>query len=266
MNTQGHLRDTPLPALFKSLADQAVSGCLRIEFQPEPALFHFRKGWLVDARMAYLHGLAAVHVAISRPDAAFSFDGDVVPPESAINDESERLMLTRVLGIQVGTETIAAGARPDSQPVTPLKVDPIEADLINSTQPVDELNATLSPDLVVPAQATAQPMTAVAEERLSEHVRTPFREAVDSQIKRLIVSKQALKYLTRQKLLRAAAAIFVIAVPAAVGLTVRLTKRGPETPAQGCPGVDGVRPAAPGRGTATARRPGGVPTPAPERR
>jgi hypothetical protein len=41
--------------------------------------------------------------------------------------------------------------------------------------------------------------------------------------------QQALKYLTRQKLLRAAAAIVVIAIPAVVGLAVRLSKKTPET-------------------------------------
>ena len=43
-------------------------------------------------------------------------------------------------------------------------------------------------------------------------------------------------------------------------------RRGPEAAARGRPGLDGVRPAAAGRGTAAARRPGGVPAQAPARR
>ena len=43
-------------------------------------------------------------------------------------------------------------------------------------------------------------------------------------------------------------------------------RRRPGAAARGRPGLDGVRPAAPGRGTAAARRPGGVTTPAPAAR
>ena len=80
MKVQGHLRDYPLTDLFKILDSRHESGCLRIEFDLQPALLYFNSGQLVDARIADLEGFPAIQLACSKGTAPFVFDNDIVPP------------------------------------------------------------------------------------------------------------------------------------------------------------------------------------------
>ncbi|HEY6122942.1 MAG TPA: DUF4388 domain-containing protein [Pyrinomonadaceae bacterium] len=262
MKTDGHLRDTPLPVLCKILADAAESGCLRIDYKPEPAFFHFNKGVLVGARMNYLSGFAAVHVAISRPDVAFFFDRDVAPPETTITD-GERLLLSRVLEVvddkavsPLLTQLLettppfmekAPVLRDVAEPVTnewvvqKVVVDDdtnasvvkgdgsAETEASGPDRPSSDLvPLSLDPDLSVADDYTLQPNEA---SRLDVSAVTASDwEKVSSSSNRSTISREPVKYLTNQQLLRTAAAILVIAVPAAVGLAVRLTKQPSETP------------------------------------
>ncbi|HLE62293.1 MAG TPA: DUF4388 domain-containing protein, partial [Pyrinomonadaceae bacterium] len=103
MKIQGHLRDYPLPILLEVLADRHESGCLRIAFEPEPAILYFRRGQLVDARMSLLEGSAAINLALSMGQAPFNFDNDIVPPQSII-DNHDRAILSRLIGVRLSAE------------------------------------------------------------------------------------------------------------------------------------------------------------------
>src|SRR6266702_3395423 len=99
MKVQGHLRDYSLTDLFKILDSRHESGCLRIEFDLQPALFYFNSGQLVDARIADLKGFPAIQLACSRDTAPFVFDNSIVPPSSTSFNDNERVLLTKVFGL-----------------------------------------------------------------------------------------------------------------------------------------------------------------------
>src|SRR4030095_9864821 len=147
MRIQGHLRDHPLPDLLARLSDRRETGCLRIEFEPEPAFFYFRDGQLVDARMSFLKGFAAVHLAFSRAKAAFDFDNAVEPPASAITDENERLLLSGILRVKLSNvveaeplssapvKEVASSSDPDENPVSPIVSPPALEQTTNQSMP-----------------------------------------------------------------------------------------------------------------------------------
>jgi hypothetical protein len=105
MKIQGHLRDYPLDDLLEILVNRHESGCLRIEFEPEPALLYFDNGTLVDADMSFLRGFPAVHLAFSRAEAPFAFDNQVPPPAVANIDENERQLLSEMLKVRLSGES-----------------------------------------------------------------------------------------------------------------------------------------------------------------
>jgi len=92
----------------------------------------------------------------------------------------------------------------------------------NPTRPIGD-PAPTEPSLAKVKVETAEP------ERSRPRAVSAFPEPIGLPVKSRSLPQQALKYLTRQKLLRAAAAIVVIAIPAVVGLAVRLSKKTPET-------------------------------------
>src|SRR6266498_544781 len=216
MKVQGHLRDYPLSDLFKILDSRHESGCLRIEFDPQPALLYFNSGQPVDARMADLEGFPAIQLACSKDTAPFVFDNAIVPPSSTIFGDNERVLLSQVFGLvpndkaqpdQISRERQAS--RCESVPARPT--------LKKETSGVPGSNAQ-APTPVTPPTVTLEPLSVAVGRffRGYSHLLTMPKETFD--------------YLPSKKLLRAAAVILVIAVPATVGLTLRLGKRGAATP------------------------------------
>lgn len=245
MKIQGHLQDYPLSELIEILANRGESGCLRIQFDPQPAFFYFKSGQLVEARMSHLKGFAAIHLAFSRAKAPFDFDNCIIPPELSINDENERLLLTNVLGLKLGGESegslfevvprpIATARSEDviQQPVTEPPVPPTTKRLTDSGIGSAAFNI-LKKQLVESSETNEVPAAPIAPS-LHEDAAGSSRASVSprpvrNSAKRAAVSP-ASSYLPRQKLFRTAAAILVFAVPAVVGLTVRLGKRSAATP------------------------------------
>jgi hypothetical protein len=216
MKVQGHLRDYPLTDLFKILDSRHESGCLRIEFDLQPALLYFNSGQLVDARIADLEGFPAIQLACSKGTAPFVFDNAIVPPSSTIFNDNERVLLTQVFGLVPNDKP-----QPDrisrEQQEAPCESDPARPILKKETSDVPGSSAQ-APTPITPQFVTVGPLS-VAVGRF-------FRGYSNL----LTIPEQTFDYLPSKKLLRAAAAILVIAVPATVGLTLRLGKRGAATP------------------------------------
>ncbi len=216
MKVQGHLRDYPLTDLFKILDSRHESGCLRIEFDLQPALLYFNSGQLVDARIADLEGFPAIQLACSKGTAPFVFDNAIVPPSSTIVCDIERLLLTQVFGLVPNDKPQPDQISRERQ-AAPCESDPARPILKKETSDVPGSSAQ-APTPITPPSVTVGPLS-VAVGRF-------FRGYSNL----LTIPKQTFDYLPSKKLLRAAAAILVIAVPATVGLTLRLGKRGAATP------------------------------------
>jgi hypothetical protein len=203
MKIQGHLQDYPLPVLLEVLADRHESGCLRIAFEPEPAILYFSRGQLVDARMSLLQGSAAINLALSMEKAPFDFDNEIAPPESVI-DNHDRAILSRLIGVRLRaeeTEPAPVHSTIQFKPNSP-DVRFVESSIIPNSDPA----------AVIKRQSPAN---------LEQSPRAEFT----GQSKYLDNAGKVFSYLPRQKLLRTVAVILVVAVPAAVGLTVRFGKR-----------------------------------------
>jgi hypothetical protein len=234
MKIQGHLHDYPLSDLLEILANRQESGCLRIEFEPEPALFYFNRGLLVDARMSFLKGFPAVHLALSRAEASFCFDNTVAPPELAIIDENERLLLSGILKVKLSgnVEFTPALAPPPIVEETisdaPAKTTSIEIVDVEKAEPVpepaiavetahEELNTSVFAKEVGPATVVHQQSFLIEPKFDYDKWTKPNR--VDAFLDTLS------SYAPGKRALRIAAVVFIIAIPATVGITVLIGKK-----------------------------------------
>ena len=262
MKIQGHLRDYPLTDLLEILANRHESGCLRIEFEPEPALLYFSSGQLVDARMSFLKGFAAVHLAFSRAEARFDFDNEVTPPASAIIDENERMLLSGMLKVRLsGYDEFEAApislsnsagllenrfsmieeseAPADEASALPVEVNTtVFAHAIEPAPTRDDL--TPSPRMLLESglrQTRALLESGLRQTRaLLESGLRQTRALLESGLRQTramsaVVSASVLDLLNRvpsvprQTLLRAAAVVFAVAIPSTIGITMLVAKK-----------------------------------------
>jgi hypothetical protein len=208
MKIQGHLRDYPLPVLLEVLADRHESGCLRIAFEPEPAILYFRRGQLVDARMSLLEGFAAINLALSMEQAPFNFDNDIVPPQSVI-DNHDRAILSRLIGVRLTAEN-------ETEPVRVVEHSSGKPKFAEVCFPEPSITPDLEPAAIIKTHPVDLEYTTGAE--FAGHS------------KFLNNARKVFNYLPRQKLLRTVVVILVVAVPAAVGLKAHFGKRMVTTP------------------------------------
>jgi hypothetical protein len=273
MKIQGHLRDYPLNDLLEILANRQESGCLKIEFEPEPALFYFNKGQLVDARMSFLKGFPAVHLAFSRAEAPFDFDNQVSPPESAIINENERALLSGMLKLRLDGEDQAEALPPtlshsaamlaqhlsvvEETPVsvveaqqfsiaeeTPVQIveAPAPAPIVDSPPLVTvdeskthELNTSVFAKVIEPAITTLHrtgPLKDKFEAALRQTwtrtapvgtslLRQAWTRTAPARTSLLTLSND----LPRERLVKIAAIVLAVAIPATVGITLLLGKK-----------------------------------------
>jgi hypothetical protein len=177
--------------------------------------------------MSFLKGFAAIHLAFSRAKAAFDFDNAVEPPTSSITDENERLLLSGILRVNLshvdatGThptaqvEEVAASSSGGVNPISPIVSEPVLEKATNVVMPI----------VVVPTPAALALEPAVPAETI------PFTTRRRENPIRLVLHwRPAFGYLSRRKLLRTAAVILVIAVPATAGITVLFGKKDSAVP------------------------------------
>jgi len=193
MKINGHLQDFSLSDLLKILTNLRESGCLTIDFQPEPGVFYFNRGQLVEGRLGDARAEAAVQLALSLPKTSFQFDDDVEPPESLVP------------------------VPPAPTPEPPAKRLHLSLEPVESLVRPPEVATEILPELSLPSTKAENPE--------QENVPVPAGPPVDRKDIRLIYPQQSFSYIRRQRLITAAVAILLIGVPAAVAVTVHLRTR-----------------------------------------
>ena len=199
MKINGHLQDFSLQELLKILTNLRESGCLTIDFQPEPAVFYFSRGQLVEGRLLETKGQDAISLAFSLPNASFQFDDDVEIPES-VTLPAEPDAEPRPEGLRLSIET----AEPVARTQTSIASAPVASDVLTATQ----------------SDSTADDGNGVSV------APEPVPGPKDIQF---IHPQQSFSYIKRQRIITAAVAILLIGVPAAVGVTVHFRTKS-ETP------------------------------------
>jgi len=138
----GHLNEYPLADLISILRRQRKTGRLLIEYSISPCSLYFAEGNLVDAQLGSMHGLQAVLVALSQPNASFNFNPLIQPPRHSINESSQKVIF-ELLGCW-DEKTINVEAAPGHNREIPasgqtVNVTPIEVDLDALPQPKEML-------------------------------------------------------------------------------------------------------------------------------
>lgn len=138
----GHLNEYPLADLISILRRQRKTGRLLIEYSISPCSLYLVEGNLVDAQLGSMHGLQAVLVALSQPNASFNFNPLIQPPRHSINESSQKVIF-ELLGCwdekTINVEAAPGNDREISAPVQTVNVTPIEVDLDALPQPKEML-------------------------------------------------------------------------------------------------------------------------------
>jgi hypothetical protein len=153
--------------------------------------------------MSLLQGSAAINLALSMEKAPFDFDNEIAPPQSVI-DNHDRAILSRLIGVRLRaeeTEPAPVHSTIQFKPNSP-DVRFVESSIIPNSDPA-----------------------AIIKRQNPVNLEQSPRAEFTGQSKYLDNARKVFSYLPRQKLLRTVAVILVVAVPAAVGLTVRFGKR-----------------------------------------
>ena len=201
MKINGHLQDFSLQDLLRILTNLRESGCLKIDFQPEPGVFYFSRGQLVEGRLLEAKGDAAIKLALSLPNASFQFDDDVEIPESVRAVVPQPPTEPRLEGLRLSIETAPPITHRVPESITSAATASSEAPaLLTESDDVLEESLPVSADQPVPGR----------------DIQVPGRDI------QLIYPQQSFSYIHRQRLITAAVAILLLAVSAAVAITIHL--------------------------------------------
>ena len=208
MKVQGHLSEYPLRDLLTILINRRETARLEVDFESVPGIFHLKDGELRGAPVGPLQGFAAVNLALSLPETSFHFETLTTAPEATINDPIERLMLTRLLDLQVDDATDGdfdhkeSGVSSMSQPINPQEVtrrSGTNVSLVSDQTP----RVPLTPKRTFPnIQASALIISAPKTNRL------------------LGIFGVTLAYVRGHALAACTAAILLLVVPAVIAITM----------------------------------------------
>ncbi len=148
LDRQTPLHERAILDVIETLASNGETGKLEIGKGSTEAVFFFRNGKLLDARVGHLTGFQAINAVASMRDVHFNFDASVVPPLSSSITPSERVVLKQFFGI----ETVAP--------------EEIEETIIRENIPV------YSDDARVPARANEE-VAVVQSDVASDEVPVP---------------------------------------------------------------------------------------------
>lgn len=93
MALTGQLSDMSLAELIEFFCNQRKTGRLKVDYHRGHGVFYIKEGELVDAKVGALSGAAAVYFALTLPNAAFDFSGDIEPPRITIKDSWTQVVL-----------------------------------------------------------------------------------------------------------------------------------------------------------------------------
>ena len=100
LDRQTPLQERAILDVIETLASNGETGQLEIVKGSTEAVFFFRNGKLLDARVGHLTGFQAINAVASMRDVHFNFDASVVPPLSSSITPSERVVLKQFFGIE----------------------------------------------------------------------------------------------------------------------------------------------------------------------
>lgn len=215
MSIQGRLSDYSFLNVIAILANSKESGLLQIDYKWGQGLFYFDKGELASAQVGSLTGFSAVNVALSMEGTCSRFDSHCEPVSTQFSETSERLLLNRLVGMEVATycDTNSLG---DVKRLAQVAVPPV----IPSSTPAAPVSSA-------PKTVTASPPPrTIAVPAEPEHPRDHVDLAphfLDSAI------TQPSVYEKRRTLIFRAASILVLGFVAAAGIAVLRSKA--DTPA-----------------------------------
>ncbi|HYP52490.1 MAG TPA: DUF4388 domain-containing protein [Pyrinomonadaceae bacterium] len=93
MALTGQLSDMSLAELIEFFCNQRKTGRLKVDYHHGHGVFFIKEGELVDAKVGSLTGAEAVYFALTLPNAAFDFSGEVEPPRRTIEESWKHVVL-----------------------------------------------------------------------------------------------------------------------------------------------------------------------------
>ena len=106
MPLTGEINDLSLSELIELFCNRRKSGRLTVEYSQGTAQFYLKPGAIVHAAFEDLHGVEAVHYALTLTNASFSFQSDVEAPEQSIDQPWTSVVLDGLRKIDEGVVAI----------------------------------------------------------------------------------------------------------------------------------------------------------------
>ena len=106
MPLTGEIDDLSLSELIEVFCNRRKSGCLTVKYPQGTAKFYLKPGTIVHAAFEGLNGVEAVHYALTLPNASFSFQSGVEPPEHSIDQPWTSVVLDGLRKIDEGVVPI----------------------------------------------------------------------------------------------------------------------------------------------------------------
>ncbi len=212
MSIEGRLSDYSFLNIIAILAESKESGRLQIDYKWGQGLFYFDKGELASAQVGSLIGFSAVNVALSIEGTCSRFDSHCEPISTQFSETNERLLLNRLLGMQV-VASRAANSLSVSKKLIPVPLaipEPMFAPVMGV------------PKTVTPSPAPRTIAIPAKPESPRSHADVP-----ESFLANRIT--QSTIYEQRRTLIFRAASILLLGFVAAAGITVFRSKA--DTPA-----------------------------------
>jgi hypothetical protein len=125
MPLTGEINDLSLSELIELFCNRRKAGCLTVEYPQGTAQFYLKPGAIVHAGFEDLHGVEAVHYALTLPNASFSFQSEVEAPEQSIDQPWTSVVLDGLRKIDEGVVAIKPSSNGNSK--APLNYETAEA-------------------------------------------------------------------------------------------------------------------------------------------
>ncbi|HYO62109.1 MAG TPA: DUF4388 domain-containing protein [Pyrinomonadaceae bacterium] len=134
MALTGQLSDMSLAELIEFFCNQRKTGRLKVDYHHGHGVFFIKEGELVDAKVGSLTGAEAVYFALTLPNAAFDFSGEVEPPRRTIEESWKHVVLE-------GLRRLDEGISPRQSDAFGPDWSPSEADLALLMDRIERLDA-----------------------------------------------------------------------------------------------------------------------------
>jgi hypothetical protein len=115
MPLTGEINDLSLSELIELFCNRRKTGRLTVQYPQGTAQFYLKPGAITHAAFEDLNGIAAVHYALTLPNASFSFQSGVEAPEKSIDQPWTSVVLDGLRKIDEGVVPIEPSSNGNSQ-------------------------------------------------------------------------------------------------------------------------------------------------------